>query len=124
MKQRENIMKVSVIHRAFEESSRLVAFVDAPDTMSVDEALEYAFERTNNIMGSWSRGETFEYNGETFVNEDYSPDVTVMADLPVSERTGETMGLRSTSMGDRMIVGNTVYRVAMCGFEVEEKEAA
>lgn len=116
-------MKVSVIHRAFEESSRLVAFVEAPDNMSRMDALEYAYRRTNNIMGSWSREETFFFNGEKVINEDYSDDVIVMADLPVNKRTGEVMGLRSTSMGDRMIIGNTVYRVAMCGFEIENEEA-
>jgi hypothetical protein len=113
-------MKVSVIHRAFEESSRLVAFVDVPDTMTVDEALEYAYAKTNNIAGSWSREAEFEFRGEIVENPDYCENVTVMADLPVSKRTGEVMGLRSTSMGDRMIVGNTCYRVAMVGFEVEE----
>jgi hypothetical protein len=45
--------------------------------------------------------------------------VTVMADLPVSKRTGQVMGLRSTSMGDRIIYGNTCFNVAMCGFEEE-----
>jgi hypothetical protein len=113
-------MKVSVIHRAFEETSRLVAFVDVDDNMPVMEALEYAFEKTNNIAGSWSRPATFEFAGEVVENRDYCENVTVMADLPVSKRTGEVMGLRSTSMGDRMIVGNTCYNVAPCGFEVEE----
>jgi len=117
-------MKVSVIHRAFEESSRLVAFVDAPDTMSVDEALEYAYRRTNNFAGSWSREAKLEYQGEMVDNPDFSEDVTVMAELPVSKRTGEVMGLRSTSMGDRMIVGTVTYNVAMCGFEVETDEVA
>jgi hypothetical protein len=113
-------MRVSVIHRAFEESSRLVAFVDAPDNLSVDEALEYAFERTNNIAGSWSREAEFEFRGETVENPDFCESVTVMADLPVREATGEVMGLRSTSMGDRMIVGNTCFRVMPFGFEKEE----
>jgi hypothetical protein len=113
-------MKVSVIHRAFEETSRLVAFVDVPDTMPVCEALEYAYEKTNNIEGSWSREAEFEFDGKIVTNPDYCGNVTVMADLPVSKRTGEVMGLRSTSMGDRMIVGNTCYNVAPCGFEVEE----
>ena len=117
-------MKVSVIHRAFEESSRLVAFVDAPDNLSVEEALEYAFEKTNNIRGSWSREAEFEFRGERVENLDFCENVTVMADLPVSKRTGEVMGLRSTSMGDRMIVGNTCFRVAAFGFEVETDEVA
>jgi hypothetical protein len=120
MRKREYIMKVSVIHRAFEESSRLVAFVDVPDTMAVEEALEFAFEKTNNIAGSWSRGPEFEFRGEMVKNPDYCEAVTVMTDLPVSKRTGEVMGLRSTSMGDRMIVGNTCFKVDAFGFEVEE----
>ena len=36
--------------------------------------------------------------------------------LPVDDR-GQQWGLRSTSMGDQMLVGNTKYEVAMCGFE-------
>jgi hypothetical protein len=119
-------MKVSVIHRAFEETSRLVAFVDVPDTMSVDDALEYAFEKTNNIRGSWSREAEFEVlrGGEIVKNPDFCESVTVMADLPINKRTGEVMGLRSTSMGDRMIVGNTCFRVMPFGFEVETDEVA
>lgn len=107
---------VSVIHAAFEDSPRVVAFVEVGDRTGTD-ALEYAYRRTNNIMGSWSRGATFEFNGETVVNEDFSEDVTVMAELPVSERTGETMGLRSTSMGDQMLLGNVKYEVAAFGFK-------
>lgn len=107
---------VSVIHAAFEETPRVVAFVEVGDRTG-DEALEYAFRRTNNICGSWSREAEFEFNGETIVNEDFSSDVTVMAELPVSKRTGEVMGLRSTSMGDFMLLGNTKYKVDMIGFK-------
>lgn len=112
-------MKVSVIHRAFEKSSRLVAFVDVPDTMPVEEALEYAFERTQNLRGSWSREAEFEFGGEVIGNGDFSEDVTVMADLPINKRTGQVMGLRSTSVGDRLIYGNTCFRVDDFGFEKE-----
>jgi hypothetical protein len=49
-------------------------------------------------------------------NGDYNENVTVMAPLPVDDR-GQEWGLRSTSMGDQMLVGNTKYEVAMCGFE-------
>jgi hypothetical protein len=93
---------------------------DVPDTMSVDDALEFAFEKTNNIAGSWSRPEEIVVNGEVMINRDFCENVTVMADLPISKRTGEVMGLRSTSMGDRMIVGNTCFRVMPFGFEKEE----
>jgi len=107
--ERDYIMQVAVIHTAFEESPRTVAFVNIPeDARSTDEALEYAYRWTNNVMGSWSRTD-IEDNG------DYNPDVTVMADLPVHE--GVTYGLRSTSMGDQMLIGNKKYKVAGFGFE-------
>jgi len=108
---------VSVIHTAFEDTPRVVAFVKVPETMSVNEALEFAFEKTNNIGGSWSREAEFEFGGEIVQNPDYCEAVTVMAPLPVNERTGETMGLRSTSMGDQMLFGTTKYKVAAFGFE-------
>lgn len=107
--ERDYIMQVAVIHTAFEESPRTVAFVNIPENArSTDEALEYAYRWTNNVMGSWSRTD-IEDNG------DYNPDVTVMADLPVHE--GVTYGLRSTSMGDQMLIGNKKYKVAGFGFE-------
>jgi hypothetical protein len=115
-RERKIMTSVAVIHAAFEDTPRTVAFVEVGDRTG-NEALEYAFRRTNNVMGSWSRGETLEWDGETVVNEDFSNDVTVMAELPVSKRTGEVMGLRSTSMGDFMLLGNTKYEVAMCGFK-------
>ena len=103
-------MQVAVIHTAFEDSPRTVAFVDVDDNMKVDEALEYAYRWTNNVMGSWSiKKETFD-DGEK--NGDYNENVTVMA--PLHEGG---MGLRSTSMGDQMLLGTTKYEVAMCGFE-------
>jgi hypothetical protein len=40
-----------------------------------------------------------------------------MAELPVSKRTGQTMGLRSTSVGDQMLLGTKKYRVASFGFK-------
>jgi len=107
--------QVAVIHTAFEEVPNTVAFVNVPDDMPVMTALEYAYKRTNNIEGSWSKGETFEFKGETYVNPDYSEDVTVMAPLPVVD--GVEYGLRSTSMGDQMLFGTTKYKVAAFGFK-------
>ena len=101
-------MNVTVIHKAFEDTPVTVAEVETTHT-DVMEALEYAYRWTNNVMGSWSRPEkTFE-NGET--NGDYNPFVTTLAPL----RNG--MGLRSTSMGDEMVVNGKTYKVAMLGFE-------
>ena len=102
-------MKIEVIHAAFEDTAEHMANVTADDRMGVMEALEYAYRWTNNVMGSWSRPEkTFE-NGEP--NGDYNPFVTTLAPLH------NGMGLRSTSMGDEMIVDGKTYTVAMLGFE-------
>lgn len=103
-------MKLAVIHTAFEETPRTVAFVDVPvDTVAagIDACLEYAFRWTQNIADSWSM------KGE----RDGNDNVTVMADLPVSQRTGQVMGLRSTSVNDQILLGNKKYRVAFAGFE-------
>lgn len=97
--------QVAVIHSAFEETPCTVAFVEVGnvEVLGVDQALEYAYQKTNNIVGSWSR--------------DAQKDVTVIAELPVSKRTGETMGLRSTSMGDFMVLEGVKYKVSGFGFE-------
>ena len=106
-------MQVAVIHAAFGQTPQTVALVEVDDTMSVEEQLEYAYRWTNNVMGSWSIQSKVLSSGE---NGDYNENVTVMAPLPVDDR-GQQWGLRSTSMGDQMLVGNTKYEVAMCGFE-------
>lgn len=103
-------MKVAVIHTAFEDTPNTVAFVEVPDGTDAMDAMEYAYRWTNNVMGSWSRKEKFFDNGEP--NGDYNDAVTVMA--PLHEGG---MGLRSTSMGDQMLVGNKKFKVGMFGFE-------
>jgi len=105
-----------VIHGAFEDTPRTVAFVEVGERTGSD-ALEYAYFRTQNIQGSWSKGPVIEWDGETHDNGDYSKDITVMAELPRSKRTGETLGLRSTSVGDHILFGTVKYRVASVGFE-------
>ena len=102
-------MKVSVFFHEGRGEFTSQAIINVGDRTG-DEALEYAYHRTQNLGGSWSRND-FE------PNPDYSEDVTVMAELPVHE--GVTYGLRSTSMGDQMLMGNIKYKVAMCGFEVD-----
>ena len=103
-------MKVSVIHAAFGDTPHVVAFVDVPDGTDDMNAMEYAYRWTNNVMGSWSRKEKFFEDGSE--NGDYNENVTVIAPL---HKGG--MGLRSTSMGDQMLVGTKKYEVAMLGFE-------
>ena len=108
--------QIAVIHSAFEETPRTVALVEVGD-LTGTKALEYAYRWTNNVQGSWSIKEfTLEAdNGVTMQNGDYNENVTIMADLPVYE--GKTFGMRSTSMGDQMLMGTTKYKVAMVGFE-------
>ena len=103
--------QVAVIHAAFEDIAKTVAFVEVGERTG-DEALEYAYRSTNNVMGSWSIKEKI--LGDD-VNSDYNEDVTVMAELPV--HNGQEYGLRSTSMGDFILLGNKKYKVAMIGFE-------
>lgn len=94
------------------EGFRDVALVTC-DHDTVEEALEYAYRYTNNVMGSWSIKET-EFtlrDGSTMENGDYNDDVTVLYTRP------DRMGQRSTMMGDRMTVNGKTYRVAMMGFK-------
>ena len=105
-----------VIHGAFEDTPRTVAMVEVGERTGSD-ALEYAYFRTQNIHGSWSKGPVIEWDGDEHDNGDYSKDIKVMAELPVSKRTGETLGLRSTSVGDHILFGTVKYKVANFGFE-------
>jgi len=97
--------QVAVIHTAFEETPRTVAFVEVGDRVG-DEALEYAYRWTQNIFDSWSLK----------MPEDGNEDVTVMGDI------SDGYGLRSTSVGDQVLVGTEKYVVAPCGFETLEGE--
>ena len=100
-------MKVTVLHleRNMEtgntEGFTPVAEVNFADGHNVTDVLEYAFRWTNNVMGSWSKK----------IGEDANDDVTVLVERP------DGLGLRSTSMFDRMEVDGTVYEVSMVGFE-------
>ena len=103
-------MNVLVFHQAYEPMPLLVATVDAPDSLSVLDSLEFAFARTQNTEGSWSKG----------ILPDGGPWVKRMAPLHTDEK-GNEWGLRSTSVGDRMIAGSKIYEVAGCGFEEVEE---
>jgi hypothetical protein len=81
-----------------------VAIVDFPFD-DVEQALEYAWRYTNNVMGSWSLK----------IGEDANDDVEVLV------KREDGMGLRSSMMGDRFEVDGVDYRVALAGFKrVEE----
>ena len=92
--------QVAVIHTAFEETPCTVAFVDVGERVGND-ALEYAYRWTQNIMDSWSLK----------MPEDGNDNVTVMGEIV------NGMGIRSTSVGDQILMGTKKYRVAFAGFE-------
>jgi hypothetical protein len=100
-------MKVTVLHMDRNEMTgdtegfTPVAEVNFPDGHNTNDILEYAFRWTNNVMGSWSKK----------IGEDANDDVTVLVERE------DGLGLRSTSMFDRMEIGGIVYEVAMCGFK-------
>lgn len=100
-------MKVTVLHMDRNEITgntegftpvAEVNFADGHNTMDI---LEYAFRWTNNVMGSWSKK----------IGEDANDDVTVLVERE------DGLGLRSTSMFDRMEIGGIVYEVSMVGFK-------
>lgn len=98
--------QVAVIHTAFEDKPSTVAFVNVKEDMSLIEKLEYAYRWTQNIFDSWSLK----------MPEDGNDDVTVMGDI------SSGMGLRSTSVGDQVLVGTEKYLVAGMGFTTLDGE--
>lgn len=103
--------QVAVIHTAFEDKPSTVALVEIPnDAKTTIDKLEFAYRWTQNIMDSWSLKGPGDGNDK----------VTVVGELPVVD--GKTYGLRSTSVGDQVLVGTEKYVVAPCGFETLEGE--
>ena len=102
-------MKVTVVHTAFEDAPQIVAEVNSPHA-KVEEALEYAYRWTNNVMGSWSRKQEMFEDGTA--NGDLNDNVVVKA--PLHEGG---MGLRSTSVGDMMHVDGRSFEVPRLGFQ-------
>jgi hypothetical protein len=83
------------------------------------DACEYAFTRTQNIFGSWSKGPTFE-SGEH--NEDFSENVEVVQ--PLVTFNGKAYGHRSSMIGDLFVVNGNIYICNTVGFKLYEKELA
>lgn len=97
---------VAVIHTAFEDKPSTVALVHTKEGMTLSQKLEYAYRWTQNIMDSWSLK----------LPMDANDDVTVMGEIV------DGMGLRSTSVGDQILVGTEKYVVAPFGFETLDGE--
>ena len=97
-------MEIIVKHKNFETGAmEAVAKVDVTELYSLSrmDQLEYAYRWTNNIEGSWSRK----------LGGDANDAVTVLT------KRADGLGLRSTSMFDRMEIDGVEYEVAMFGFE-------
>ena len=84
--------KVAVIHSAFDETPKTVAFVMVDKNLPDTEKCEVAFMKTNSIDNAW-------WNNK---------EVTKMFD-------GEAC--RSTSSGDHVLIGNKKYKCAPVGWE-------
>ena len=97
---------VAVIHTAFEDKPSTVALVHTKEGMTLSQKLEYAYRWTQNIKDSWSLK----------LPMDANDDVTVMGEIV------DGMGLRSTSVGDQILVGTEKYVVAPFGFETLDGE--
>ena len=98
--------QVAVIHTAFEDKPSTVAFINVPEFPTVIEKLEYAYRWTQNIFDSWSLK----------MPEDGNDAVTVMGDV------SDGYGLRSTSVGDQILIGTEKYVVAPMGFTTLDGE--
>tara|TARA_B100000927_G_scaffold219967_1_gene179972 strand:- start:179 stop:505 length:327 start_codon:yes stop_codon:yes gene_type:complete len=106
MMPKETNQTVAVIHTAFEDKPSTVAFVKTKEGMTLNEKLEYAYRWTQNIMDSWSLK----------LPMDGNDDVTVMGEIV------DGLGLRSTSVGDQILVGTEKYVVAPMGFTTLDGE--
>ncbi len=107
--------KVEVFH-----GNELVAIVTVPrayEAASVEHSLEYAYRWTNNIDGSWSKGETIELNGAIYENPDYNVNVEVVKPLSV-DKDGNEWGHRSSMMGDKFVYDGVPYVCASFGFDM------
>lgn len=106
MMPKETNQTVAVIHTAFEDKPSTVALVHTKEGMTLSQKLEYAYRWTQNIMDSWSLK----------LPMDANDDVTVMGEIV------NGMGLRSTSVGDQILVGTEKYVVAPMGFTTLDGE--
>ena len=89
--------KVVVIHAAFEDAPKTVAFVEVDAALPLRKKLEIAFVKTNTITEAWWRND----------------DVTYIGGMPTC---------RSTSVGDMVLVGKDKYVCNMNGWNTLDGE--
>jgi len=83
--------EVAVIHSAYEDKPRTVAFVEVDKSMTVNEKLEKAFMLTNTIDEAWYTSGKVNY-------------------------IGPEKSCRSTSVGDFVLIGKTKYECKPAGW--------
>ena len=83
--------EVAVIHSAFEDTPRTVAFIAMDKTMSAGNKCETAFMLTNSIDDAWYTSDKVNY-------------------------VGPEKSCRSTSVGDFVLVGKTKYECKSAGW--------
>lgn len=107
---------ITVIHKAFkgESGTNIVAYIKVNPAAHVNDALEYAYELTQNKKGSWSKGRYFQDGSE---NKDYRDSINFVGQYPVRKSDGFQLGARSTSEGDHLIYKGIRYEVAGWGFD-------
>jgi len=107
-------MKAILIHRAFEERPITVATMQASDSVFEKDVLEKFYTSTQNIHDSWSNPDVREYDGSSAIDW--------IASLPKNRKTGETLGHRSTSVGDIIIIkwksDIRLYQCSVVGWKI------
>ena len=83
--------EVAVIHVAYEDTPRTVAFISMDKSMTVDEKLEKAFMLTNSIDTAWYMSDEVNY-------------------------IGPEKSCRSTMVGDFVLIGKTKYECKPAGW--------
>ena len=83
--------EVAVIHSAYEDKPRTVAFIAMDKSLSVDEKLEKAYMLTNSIDSAWYMSDNVSY-------------------------IGPEKSCRSTSVGDFILVGSDKYECKSSGW--------
>ena len=106
-------MKAILIHRAFEARPITVATMEANDSVFEKDVLEKFYTSTQNVHDSWSNPDIREYDG--------SSAITWIEPLQKNKK-GETLGHRSTSVGDIIIIkwksDIRMYQCSVVGWKI------
>lgn len=117
-------MKYTLVHSAFLRNGEYptkVANFFYEDDQDTESCLEDIFRRSQNIEGSWSKGKTLLWDGVVEENSDYNDNMELLVTLKEYKETGELIGLRSTSVGDHVVVDGDIYKCDNFGWKKVDK---